>query len=128
MINFLCNAVIFLCFELMLEKLLESELSSILPFHFFKILSIDYFQCTIFHWVLQCESFLYLLFYFYKIQFSCVKFWRLKFANILLFLLLFGNKKSYIVWLKALLVCWFFPSAIFVMNWIITDCSYLILR
>lgn len=49
MINFLYNAVIFLCFELMLEKLLESELSSILPFHFFKILSIDYFQCTIFH-------------------------------------------------------------------------------
>lgn len=49
MIHFLYNAVIFLYFALVLEKLLESELSSILPFHFFKILFIDYFQCIIFH-------------------------------------------------------------------------------
>lgn len=43
MINFIYNAVIFLQFAFVLEKLLESELFSILPFQPFKILFIDYF-------------------------------------------------------------------------------------
>jgi hypothetical protein len=81
------------------------------------IYCMDYFCSIICHRVLPVwlSSVSFILFYFYKIQFPCTKV-----HQDLFFPFIFGINKSHFVhfYLLSILLCWFFPSAKFVVNWI----------
>lgn len=76
-------------------------------------------------WILIC------IFYFYKIQFSCVKFCRSKICQDFTFPIHIRQQQSSCCAVLAFvnfILYWFFSSAMFVMNWMITDSLHLIFR